>query len=56
MTRVDDESGILICTSCGAVIDLCAFCERAPCPEAICYRCLRVALGDWMAEPHTHGG
>lgn len=55
MTPVKDAS-ILTCTSCGAVIDVCFFCERAPCPEAMCYRCLRIALGESMAEPHAHGG
>lgn len=44
------------CTRCGVVVELCAFCEREVCPEMICYRCLRIQLGQSMAHPHAHGG
>jgi hypothetical protein len=47
---------ILTCTRCGVVIEVCAFCERAECPEAICARSLRIELGESMAQPHAHGG
>jgi hypothetical protein len=56
MTPRMDSPGVLICTSCGVILELCAFCEREHCPEAICSRCLRIALGESMAQPHAHGG
>jgi hypothetical protein len=56
MTQPTESPTVLACTSCGVVLEVCAFCERERCPEAICYRCLRNALGESLAEPHTHGG
>lgn len=56
MTPTKETPPILICTNCGVILEICAFCERDQCPEAICYRCLRIALGESMAEPHVHGG
>lgn len=44
------------CTSCGRAIELCAYCDDPGCPEAICYGCLSVALGQRMPQPHAHGG
>lgn len=50
------EPATLTCTNCRVVIEICAFCERGDCPEAICSPCLRIALGESLAEPHAHGG
>ena len=46
----------LECTSCGARIELCAFCESAECSYPICYRCLRRELRQSLTQPHVHGG
>jgi hypothetical protein len=56
MSLTDAPDVLLLCTRCGIVIELCSFCERAQCPEAICGRCLRIELGESMAQPHAHGG
>ncbi len=44
------------CIECGDHIDACVFCDEPDCPQAICYGCLNLALGQAMAEPHVHGG
>jgi hypothetical protein len=51
---VSDEAGH--CSSCDDEIDGCAGCERADCPEALCYGCLNELLGQDVPQPHTHGG
>jgi hypothetical protein len=56
MTSTEVTPAVLTCTNCGVVLGICAFCERGQCPEGICYRCLRIGLGESMAEPHVHGG
>jgi hypothetical protein len=56
MRPTDAPDVILVCTRCGVAIELCGFCERAECPEAICARCLRIQLGESMDQPHAHGG
>jgi hypothetical protein len=56
MSPTDAPDVLLLCTRCGVVIELCAFCERAQCPDAICARCLRIELGESMAQPHARGG
>lgn len=45
-----------ICSACGKTTEVCAFCERSDCSHAVCYRCLRVALGQSLDHPHDHGG
>lgn len=52
-TRIEAR---LVCTRCGARIEVCAFCESADCSNVICYRCLRQVLRQSLAEPHAHGG
>ncbi len=44
------------CSGCGRAIDCCEFCDATDCPTAICYRCLQVALGQALPQPHPHGG
>jgi len=44
------------CARCGRRIDVCAFCQDEACRAVICYRCLREALGESLAQPHAHGG
>jgi hypothetical protein len=44
------------CVECRTIVDECAFCERADCPEIVCSRCLRVELRESAPEPHPHGG
>lgn len=52
----EQEAVALICKQCTTAMVLCAFCEREQCPRPICYRCLRIQLGQSMAHPHRHGG
>jgi hypothetical protein len=37
-------------------MDECACCDEPDCPAAICFRCVNVAAGQEMAQPHVHGG
>jgi hypothetical protein len=46
----------LKCSECGDDIDNCECCDEARCPEALCYGCITVALGETMPHPHKHGG
>lgn len=47
---------ILYCSRCGKTVEECAVCERAECPHKMCYRCLRIEIGESMDHPHDHGG
>lgn len=53
---LDQRVVALRCTRCDVVVEVCAFCEQEVCREPICYRCLRIQLGQSMAHPHVHGG
>jgi hypothetical protein len=44
------------CQRCDVVVEACFFCEREECPDKLCYRCVRIALGQEVPEPHRHGG
>jgi hypothetical protein len=44
------------CSRCHRPIDCCEFCDATDCRTPICYRCLGVALGQTVPQPHTHGG
>jgi hypothetical protein len=44
-----------ICNECGASVELCAFCDDESCFAAICYPCLRIALGQSLPQPHRMG-
>jgi len=44
------------CSRCDRPIDGCELCEDPGCRVPICYRCLQVALGQAVPQPHTHGG
>lgn len=46
----------LTCNDCDRRIEACACCEEESCGEAICYRCLITDLGEWLPQPHEHGG
>ncbi len=35
-----------VCSGCSKAIDLCAFCERADCGNAVCYMCLVIGLDE----------
>ena len=50
------ETGLVRCSRCGTEIEVCAFCQRPDCSQVVCYRCLRVDLGESMDHPHPHGG
>ncbi len=52
----EQQGMVLTCTLCGSVVELCAFCERDGCGQTICYRCLRIQLGQSIAHLHVHGG
>lgn len=56
MTSVDEPLGAGSCTRCGRVAQGCAFCQREGCHELLCYRCVRIALGQQVPQPHGHGG
>jgi hypothetical protein len=47
---------VLACDSCGRDVEMCFFCEREGCDRAVCYRCVVVALGEFVPQPHDHGG
>ena len=47
---------MLLCSSCGAQIDICHFCDEVGCPKAVCYTCISVALRQMERQPHAHGG
>lgn len=53
---IDETSPAQACCRCGANTEDCAFCEGQDCPNAICYECLNLALGQAFAQPHGHGG
>ena len=53
VTSVDEPSG---CTRCSGAIVACAVCDREGCPHLLCYRCVRIALGQEVPQPHGHGG
>jgi hypothetical protein len=44
------------CADCDRRIEVCAFCEREACDRCLCYRCVVVALGEFVPQPHDHGG
>jgi hypothetical protein len=46
----------LRCSRCDRPIDRCEFCDASDCRTPICYGCVRVALGETVPQPHTHGG
>ena len=50
------DSEVVTCTRCGTVVEVCAVCEREVCGDAVCYRCLRVAVRQALPQPHVHGG
>ena len=56
MTSVDERGGAGPCTRCRTAIEECAFCQREECRELLCYRCVRILLGQQVSEPHGHGG
>jgi hypothetical protein len=44
------------CVDCDRDVELCFFCEREDCEHALCYRCVVQALGEFVPQPHGHGG
>ena len=44
------------CSRCGRSIEICACCDEPSCGAAVCYACLREALGEAKSQPHAHGG
>jgi len=45
------------CSRCARTIEQCACCDDPECAgAAICNECLRLAVGQALAQPHTHGG
>jgi len=45
-----------VCWDCGVPIECCEVCGDEPCPQAVCLRCLRLAVGQSVPEPHIHSG
>lgn len=54
--RMESETRVLLCSNCGMQIDVCYFCDEIDCPNAVCYTCISVALGQMERQPHAHGG
>jgi hypothetical protein len=52
----DPQEDVCICTQCGRSTECCSVCELTDCGEMICYRCLRIALGQSVPVLHEHGG
>jgi hypothetical protein len=50
------ERTVLSCTNCGREIECCEFCDETDCGAELCYRCVNVALGQAMPQPHQDGG
>jgi len=44
-----------LCCGCGTVIECCEVSGDEPCPQAVCLRCLSLAVGSRCRAPH-HGG
>lgn len=44
------------CGRCGGPVDGCALCEDEACHDLLCYRCVRIVLGQEVTQPHAHGG
>jgi hypothetical protein len=55
MNRESSEAA-MVCSECGAAIECCELCGHEPCPTALCFQCLNLAVGQVVAHPHTHGG
>lgn len=47
---------LLVCSDCRREIDCCEFCDRTDCRAGVCYRCVNLALGQLIPQPHVHGG
>ena len=52
----NENRRIAACCRCDTETDCCAFCDEPDCERAICYRCVRIALGQGVANCHPHGG
>jgi len=52
----EGEETICRCSICGARIECCEACGDEPCPEAVCFRCLYLGVGQAVPDPHAHGG
>ncbi len=52
----DERQPEASCERCGAVVERCAFCDQGQCRDPLCYRCVRIALGLEIPQPHGHGG
>jgi hypothetical protein len=53
------SAGVLVpqgCSRCDGPIECCEFCEATDCRTPICHRCLRLAVGQAVVQPHAHGG
>ncbi len=56
MIPAAESSEDVTCMECDAIVEYCAVCEREDCPGTICYRCLRIQIGQMVPQPHPHGG
>jgi hypothetical protein len=50
------ETAAVRCAGCGRRVKVCAGCEQPGCRNPICDACLRLRLGQSIAQPHPHGG
>ena len=56
MTSAGQQRREVTCKRCRTVVEFCALCERGECPDPLCYRCVRITLGQEIPQPHSHGG
>ncbi len=52
----DEPTTSMRCSRCDEEVDCCSFCDETDCPNAICYRCTSVAVGQIVLHPQPHGG
>ena len=56
MTSHHRAGGAATCAQCGGAVGDCAFCDQEGCLHPLCYRCVRIVLGEEVPQPHGHGG
>ncbi len=52
----DERQRAASCERRGAAVERSAFCDQEQCRDPLCYRCVRIALGLEIPQPHSHGG
>jgi hypothetical protein len=56
---IEEAAALQPCSSCGMPTECCEFCDSLDCRAPVCYRCLRMAMGQMgqaVPQPHARGG